>query len=289
MKFSKIVPIRSSWLVQKFLIPLIIFGFSLNAQDIQEKISINDPNQQIKQIDCLQIFKNDLNKYKPNAPWITESYMSMNLKQFSCAFKKVIKILTVPQKRWFYFSDNSQGFNPDNFWAECLWQCVRYEEWMSKLSFSDFTLESLKKIKANALNFDNLDHTIQDKIQLAYKDASNTRIPFIKILTDIEQLKLGKNLVNKYYQFYAFYNDCLSNFFCQSVYSCYSALDDQASYKKYLEGAKEILKKMKQNLQILKKSKLFYPSYKMTLDSYKNILALLEAEKIKTYLGSRYG
>jgi len=215
-----------------------------------------------KPLDQLEVFRDDLKKFKPNAPWITESFMAMNLKQFSNACSKTIKILTVPQKRWFYFSNSPVNFDLENHWAECLWQCIYYEKWMTGLSM--------------------------EKDQLVFKDANHAKIPFIKIVTVIEQLGLGKNLVNKYYQFYAFYTDCLSHFFCMSVYSCYSSLDDSNSYKMFLATAKKSLSKMKQNLQILRKSKLFYPNYKLTLDSYKKILALLEAEKIKTYLGSRY-
>lgn len=249
MKLSKIVPIRHSWLVQNCLMLVILLGCSLEAKDLQEKPV---------QLDSVEVFRSDLKKYKPNAPWITESFMDMNLMQFSNAFKHTVKILTVPQRRWFYFSDSSTNFEQDNYWAESLWQCIHYEQWMSKLSL--------------------------DKDQLVYKDAQHTKIPYIKILTNIEQSKLGKNLVNKYYQFYAFFIDCLSNFFCKAVYECYSSLDDPNTYKFSLDLAKKCLSKMKLNLQIIKKSKFFYPSYKMTLDSYKNILALLQAEKVKTQL-----
>jgi len=213
----------------------------------------------MKPIDQLALFKDDLNKYKPNTPWITQSFMDMNLKQFSKAFGKTIKFLTVPQKRWFYFSNSPKNFDPEGYWPECLWQCIYLEKWMSGLSM--------------------------DKDQLVMKDANYPKISFIKIITTIEQLGLSENLVNKYYQFYAFYTDCLSHFFCTAVYSCYGSLDDANLYKMFLATAKKSLSKMKQNLLILKKSKLFYSNYKLTLDSYKKILSLLEAEKIKTYAG----
>lgn len=301
MKFLKVIFIKGSCFIQELLVFGIIFCFPLHATSevVRDPVSVkpidhgqvlrNDlkeyklaaPWQKavnsismnmtalikaiqkpaaVKPKDQLQIFRDDLKKYKPNAPWIIENFMCMDLKQFSTAFKYTVKILTVPQKRWFYFSNSPVNFDPENHWAECLWQCVYFEQWMSGLSM--------------------------DENRLIYKDVNHIRMPFIKILTNIEQLGEGKNLINKYYQFYAFYTDCLSNFFCKAVYSCYGSMDDSNAYKLFLATAKKSLGKMKQNLIILKKSKFFYANYKMTLDSYKKILALLEAEKIKTYIGS---
>lgn len=253
MKLVRAIIVKSSCFIQE----LFIFGYIICCT-----LSINCVpilNSNAKEPDYLQNFREDLKKYKPNAPWITDSFMNMNSKQFGIAFKKIVNILTVPQKRWFYFSNSPVDFDTDKYWTECLWQSVYFEQWMSKLSL--------------------------DGTRIIYKDSDHPRVPFTKILSNIEEENLGKNLVNKYYQFYAFYIDCLSNLFCKAVYSCYSSIDDSNSYKSFIDIAKKCLTKMKQNLIMLKKSKFFYPSYKMTLDGYKNILSLLEAEKIKCYLG----
>lgn len=248
MRFLKAIITRSS-LRELLVLGTIIFP-------LQASIEVKNPNQiSIEQKSCLQLFKEDLKKYKPNAPWIIEYFMDMNLEKFGSAFKNMVKILTVPHKRWFYFSDSPKNFDPENYWAECLWQCMYYEQWMSQLSM--------------------------DKDKLINKDLNHPKIVFSKIIDNIENLGLGKNLMNKYYQFYAFYTDCLSHFFCQAVYACYGSMEDQSSYKLFLNAAKKSLSRMKQNLVILRKSKFFYPNYKMTLDSYKKILSLLEAEKIK--------
>ncbi len=211
--------------------------------------------------DYLNSFKSDLKKYKPNAPWITESFMSMDLNQFNQTFKHIMEMLTNPKKRWFYFCNDPKEFEIDNHWADCLWQCIFYERWMNTVCIEDNRLIDKKwaEIKIN--------------------------IPFVKTLATIESLSLGENLINIYYQFYAFYIDCLSNFFCRAVYSCYSFLDDQKLYRLFLSTAKKSLAKMKSNLRIISKSK-FYPSYKLTIDNYKDILMLLEEERVKAYLNS---
>jgi len=227
----------------------------------------------IEQKNELELFKQDLKKYKPNAPWITESFMDMDLKDFSYAFKHIIKILTVPQKQWFYFTDNPNNFNPDNYWTECLWQCMHYEQWMAQLSIDEKSLLDQTKLGK-----------WKDKNNLMYKSIEHPKVSFSRILDTIEKYDLGKNMINKYYQFYAFYTDCLSHFFCKAVYACYSSMDDVNLYKLFLNAAKKSLSRMKQNLIILKKSKFFYPTYKITADSYKKILALLEAEKVKAKL-----
>lgn len=217
-------------------------------------------NPMQKPLDALTLFKEDLRIYKPTAPWITDSFMDMDFQQFGVAFKYIVKILTLPQERWFYFTHSPTGFDPENYWAECLWQCYYYERWMGSLSLTDN--------------------------KLIYKDSNNQRIPFLAILARIENASMGNKLVNKYYQFYAFYTDCLSHFFCNAVYSCYESLDNVQTYKSFLGIAKKCLSKMKQNLSVLKKSKLFYPAYKMTFDNYKTILSLLEAEKLKNLVST---
>lgn len=225
----------------------LLFGIGLISTSLFMRADISLQDQSLRQL------KEDFKKYRPNAPWITEAFMKMSLHDFGEAFNYTMKLLTVPTKRWFYFTDSPDRFNEDDHWDACLWQCAYYEQWMKRVAM--------------------------DPEGLIYKEKNkSTSVSFAHIIAHIEKQSEQKTLTEMYYQFYAFYSDCLAHFFCEAVYACYSCLDDAACYKSFLSKAKTSLNKMRIILSLLKKSH-FFATYKTTLDNYKNILTLLEKEK----------
>lgn len=226
---------------------LIIFCASLNNLNAGTESS------------SLSNFVKDLRIFKPDAPWITEQLINLNLKDFKKGFKEVIELLTENNKRWFYFCDKKEDFDSKKYFLNSLWQCIYFDKWLSKL-FIDISSGTLF-IESSYLLPDNY-------------------ITFEKYITLLESDGLIKS---KYYQFYAFYMDCLSSFFCDFIIALQESTNDIHLNLKYFSIAKKCFNKMESLLSKLRSS-CFHDTYKIILRRYEEIIKLSEEEKIQNLI-----
>lgn len=251
MQMIKIVKLLIIYLGISFFIGSDIHAMISQPSELAE-ITNSDEKEQTSEISDksnLNAFLKLLEEYRPNAPWITQEFMHLSLEEFDVAWEKVVELLTNENKRWFYFCDREQDFNAESYWQQCEWQCRYYDAWLTK-------------VRVNI-----------DKLELTYKN----KYSFENSISILEYWKLTGQKVLTYYQFYAFYIDCLSHFFCQSVDFAHQSRSDISFYFTCIVVAKLCLEKMNKLMQRIKPSK-FYATYKLTLKRYQEVFNLLEAE-----------
>lgn len=212
-------------------------------------------------------FVDSLQMYRPNAPWITEELMFLPLNDFNRAWSELIDIFTKQNRRWFYFCDTEKDFHQDNYWYQCLLQCKYYDSWLETVVVNKKDTGQKKKI---------------DLLYLREIDENNleTVVPLAKYWQDIAEQQDIKEPLAAYYQFYAYYFDCVSHFFCQSVFLSYQYLTDDELYKSTLKAGKLCLKKINSLLYKLKNSP-FHDKYQIVAKRYTEIMNLLESEYLE--------
>jgi hypothetical protein len=214
----------------------------------------------------LESFLQSLQDYRPTAYWITKDFMELSIQEFEMAWKTVMDIITWPEQRWFYFCDKEQDYSEEQYWLKFLVQCQCYDAWLTQTYVDLATGELLYKEEA-AKNTERATSLIQ------YWDLLASMTP------GAEQ---------PYVPLYAFFVDCLSYFFCQSVDNAHQSLSDTATYNLCIKAAKICLNKINKYMEKLKSSKLF-PVYQLTIKKYPEILELLEHEQLKQLVGELYG
>lgn len=199
----------------------------------------------------------DLEKYRPNAPWITEELMSLDIDQFNLAFKEsVIDILVPEENRWFYFCDKKENFSLNDYWYQCLWQCQYYDNWLDKLY-----VDSTGKLC--------------DKEDIESEDEA---ISIFDYWQEIEkQLENGQYM--PYHQFYAFYADILSHFFCQTLEFANYSLNDPKTYKLCLSVCKKCFKQFEKIISKFKSS-ILYSQYHFASKRYQELLNLAYQDRL---------
>lgn len=213
-------------------------------------------------------FLKDLEVYRPNAPWIIQDLMKLSFADFENAFSTIIDIFTKPDKRWFYFNDKEEGFENDDYWYQSIWQAQFYDNWLSHLYID---LKNRKLIYKSSF-------VILPKGIVSFAQYVEISLNFP------EQSKLSKS----YYQFYAFYIDCFSYFFCQMILAAYKVMNENKLYNSYINIAKKCIEKIN-NLLLKIKSSRFYNMYYIALKKYREIIKLLEEEKLLGFKEEAYG
>ncbi len=210
-------------------------------------------------LDC---FIKSLGNYRPNAVWISQDLMRLPFDDFEKGFKEVVDIFTHPDRRWFYFCDNQIDFKSHDYLYKSLWQCGYYDKWMSSL-YVDLN----NKIFFDELLFNGYIGNNQDSV-----------LPFSNYIKQLVKENKYTLLVNAYWQFYAFYIDCLSDLYCQLIYAAYENIKDHKIYDMYFSGLRKVVNKLEKLVTKLAGS-LFYNNYMFSVKRLKEILKFLEQEK----------
>lgn len=244
IKFSKI-----------FLIILLISSVFIRA----ENSFYEDESPKIKKTLGLKNFFKSLEEYRLNAPWVERELLCLNIQDFDLAFKEVIDIISKEDRRWWYFCDNKNDFNQDDYWNKCLWQCIHYDNWLSNVYVDLINNELIFK----------------DNNESGAPQGTVSLIQYWHIMGQ-DQEENSEHYIN---QFYVFFLDCLSHLFCESIDNAYKFTNDYDFYKNYMDTARKSLNLFEKNLKKIKASK-YYQKYQLSLNRFKEILSLLEQEKI---------
>jgi hypothetical protein len=220
-------------------------------------------------------FKENLKKFKPNAPWIVREFMDLPPDEFMQAFIYTIDILTDESKRWHYFSNKPEEFRQESLWFNCLWQCMFFDYWLEHTYLLvDSNLDQASMIfktkpPTNAIKLSTL---------LFYQASQNSK-------------SLDEKVLSVYKQLYTFYFDCLSNIFSDYIETAYKFIDDN---KELAHISKELgicYKKMKYVIAKLEafNDKLIIRNYISSFKRYESILDLLNKERYKIALSKLKG
>jgi hypothetical protein len=215
----------------------------------------------------LATFLQSLEQYRLNAYWITKDFMQLSVDEFEKAWLEVVTILSHPEKRWFYFCDKKDDFYEEDYWAKFLRECVLYDAWITKTYVDIATGE------------------------LLYKEEADRTPERVMLLSDYWALFANKNesTVGNHpnTQFYAFFIDCLSHFYCRAVDEAYYALSDTNAYNSSILAAKLCLERINRYLPKIKASHIMV-SYQLTVKKYQEVIDLLEQERLRHLLGELY-
>lgn len=254
---------ETSWPFDKSLFEELE-SYGQNSQDQED--SSSEQLAQKRQLNRLDLFLQLLGEYKLNAPWITKDFMELSVQEFEVAWKEVMDILTKPERRWFYFCDKEEDFYEEDYWIKFLWQCNYFDSWLNQTYVDVTTHELLYKEEAAK---------VPERV-----------VPIMQYWEFMSStLKEGAEL--PYMQFYAFFIDCLSYFFCKAVDNAYQVIGDTANYNQSLQVAKKCLEKINLYLTKVKTGRL-HVSYQLTVKKYQEILDLLEQERLIHMLGGLY-
>ncbi len=241
--------------------------------------------QLIKLILCIQLqavfcqtkldkFYEDLNLYKPNAPWIMGKLLKMDVSDFFEGFKKAFHLLADARTRADYFGQPKEQFNSEDFWSKSWWQCTVYEIFLKK-TFVD--LQTSKLILAH------------DPEQESYLKTKGISLGIFHIFDFFGQARshLEESEHHMLFVFYAFYIDCIMHVFSTSVQNAYLAIEQKTDYKHFFNLAKYCQKQTAQKVKELSKwqksdiDKIKYKHvYAGLVEKNKEIIDALQFERL---------
>ncbi|MBA3954315.1 hypothetical protein H0X48_03305 [Candidatus Dependentiae bacterium] len=204
----------------------------------------------------IENFMQQLQDYKPNAPWISHELLQLSLKDFERGWSEAIDMLTRSERRWFYFCDREVDFDQERYWQQCVWQCQYYDRWLKKLYVDIGSSELIVK-------------TIQTRLP-----AGALSIFEYWQLTGALETNSKAAAVHKLYMFYF---DCLAHFFCQSIDLASKSKDAFGLYASCWAVSKLCLKELDTIILQFADTK-WYPKYQLMLKRYQEVYALLEEE-----------
>ncbi len=200
------------------------------TESIQNLISKKISETNTTEILGLESFKKQLDEFKPNAPWVMQELLNLQLKDFFKGLELAILMLAQSQTRADYFNEKDCD-DITQLYSKSLWQCTVYEIF-------------LKNIYLKSYNKD------IDLIQVTKKIASENGL--IPILDIAQQLDVPQGEHHPMFVFYAFYCDCLVNQFSEAIKYSYAHINNSELYKKYCQLAVKFNKELKKQVAKLK-------------------------------------
>lgn len=209
------------------LLTLLVLILLLNSKDI---ICNTEDQNNNTPINRLENFQNQLQEFKPNAPWIMQELLNFPLKDFFKGFELSILKMAQSTTRNEYFNENNNIDNSE-LYAKSLWQCTVYEIFLKNIY-----------LKSNDRQID----IFQITKKLACKNGLTS------ILDIAEQLDIPQGEHHPMFVFYAFFCDCLVNQFSETIKIAYTYIDTPVMYKAYCQLAVKFNKQIKEKVIKLK-------------------------------------
>lgn len=201
-------------------------------------------------------FMQQLQEYKPNAPWITYELLQLSVEDFEQGFSQAIDMFTQSSRRWVYFDVKQTAFDQDRYWRQCLWQCQYYDQWLKKLYVDTDTGELIIK-------------TIQTRLS----ESACSIFEYWQLTGTLQ----SQSSIAAVHKLYMFYFDVLAHFFCQSIDLAYKSQDAIELYAQCWSVSKLCLKELEAVIAHLMDTK-WYPKYQLMLNRYQEVAVLLEEE-----------
>ncbi len=225
--------------------PLATLQQGIQAQDSESRLPSTP----------LEALLNSFNVYYLNAPWIIEESLALTPMEFTHAWKRIVTLLTIESNRSSYFDLNNE-INKSDYWKRCVRQCKVYDDWLSLL-YADLTTDEL---------------VIQQK---------KMRLPAycIAIFEFWHVANSKTNQETDFYQFYAFYLDCLTHLFDEYIASVKEFASDKAICHAYWKLATACLSKLEALLARLKGSAR-YDRYHLAVTKLRGVKRLGDEHRL---------
>ncbi len=196
---------------------------------------------------------NDLMAYQPNAPWIIEACTAMTIEELSAAWSALALLLKEGRQQGkFFYEPMRPHTTVEDSMSKYAWQCRFLDLWLNRLYSNKIT------------------HLLVYDRELSLKDNMLYE-PVLQYWRVHEH--------QAYYEFYAFYADCLSYLFLQGVQYAYCTLDDGIQEESWAQPF-WVLEELKKAVNHLKQSR-YETRYSAQLERYLQLHDLLENEKIE--------
>lgn len=215
---------------------------------LQQEVQTLDSEKQSPRTP-LEALLNSFTVYYLNAPWIIEESLALTPTELTHAWQQIVQLLTKESLRSFYFGANNET-NTSDYWKKCVGQCKVYDDWLSLL-YADLTTDEL---------------VIQQK---------KMKLPAYCIAI-FEFWHLTNNKTNQetdFYQFYAFYLDCLTHLFDEYIASVKEFASDKAICHAYWKLATACMSKLEALLARLKGSAR-YDRYQLAIKKLREVKRL---------------
>lgn len=233
----------------KYNILFLFFSLSLFITDNIKTID----NIDIKNNNKLDTFLNNLEEYRPSAPWICGDLISQNADDFFASWKEISKRLTDKANISKYFDENKKYFEVENYWNRILWQCGQYGDFIDNL-YVNIKTKQLWYISNGVLNRDE---------EIAISE-------YWKYYSDDQDWQDMSDI-------YAFYADALSNLIINIIIpEAYSNLD-LPDFDNYYKMGTILIELSKSILPRLNNTK-YESKYDLNAKKYEALFHMLENE-----------